>query len=45
MMVVGEERLVKKLLFLLYANVKCVGPGSCKNPGCAILSTFPVGAR
>lgn len=44
-MVNGEERPVKKLLLLLHSSAKCVGPGSCKNPGCIILFTFPVRAR
>lgn len=45
MMMGEEERSVKKLLLLLYSSVKCVGPGSYKNPRCTILSTFPVRAR
>lgn len=45
MTVVGEARPVKKMLLLLYTSVKCVGLGSCKNPGCAILSMFSTGAR
>lgn len=45
MMVCGMERPMKKLLLLLYSSVKCVGSGSYKNPGCTILSTFPVRAR